>query len=83
MNCEYCGEPIIPGDALSNATLNGKPVHHECGARPVLGSLAHVEGRCSCYVEGADELDPPGLTRRQAAKATLDAYLARQRGPIH
>lgn len=79
MNCEHCGEPILPTDRVDEMTVNGRMVHFECGARGVLGSLAHVEGRCSCYVPGADELDPPHMTRRQAAKAALDAYLRRHR----
>lgn len=75
--CQHCGEPLLPDEPRSPMMVNGQPVHHECGARMVLGSVAHVEGRCSCYVPDADELDPPQLTRRQAAKAALDAYMAR------
>lgn len=70
MNCEYCSEPLLPGDQVSRIVVNGRPMHHECGARILLGT-------------GADEGDPPGMTRRQAAKATLAAYLARHRGPVH
>lgn len=83
MNCEYCSEPLLPGDQVSRIVVNGRPMHHECGARILLGTLAHVEGRCGCYVPGADEGDPPGMTRRQAATATLAAYLARHRGRVH
>lgn len=79
MNCEHCGEPILPTDRVDEMTVNGCMVHFECGARGAIGSLAHVEGRCSCYVPGADELDPPHMTRRQAAKAALEAYMRRHR----
>lgn len=78
MNCEHCGEPISARDDISGMILNARAVHHECGARIVLGSVAHVEGRCSCYVEGAEDTDPPGMTKRQAAKAALAAYLAKR-----
>jgi hypothetical protein len=45
--------------------------HHECALRQVLGSVAHLEKRCSCYVEGASEGDPEGMTRREAARAAV------------
>lgn len=81
MNCQHCSEPICAGERI-DIYLDGRALHHECAARRVLGSLAHVEGRCSCYVEGADEIDPPEMTPRQAAKAALDAYLARHRSQL-
>jgi hypothetical protein len=51
-------------------------MHVECVYRAVAGSVAHIEQRCSCYVPGSTEGDPPGLTKRQAAKAALEAHKA-------
>ncbi len=79
MNCLRCHEPILSTDRVDDS---GRDLHYECAARMAVGSLAHVQCRCSCYVPGADEHDPPGMTRRQAAKAALDAYLARHRGRL-
>jgi hypothetical protein len=41
----------------------------------VVGSVAHLERRCSCYVPGATEGDPDGLTRRAAAEAAVQAFM--------
>ena len=80
MNCEHCGEPILPTDRVDEDRMEGgRALHFECGARLALGSVAHIEHRCSCYVPDSDEFDPPGMTRRQAAKAALDLYLNRHR----
>jgi hypothetical protein len=71
--CELCDEPIAPGDEISPSTFNGRRVHHECGFRAVAGGANHQLGLCSCC--GGDmPPDPPGLTRRQAARAALEAY---------
>jgi hypothetical protein len=43
-------------------------MHRECGIRTVMGSMAHLEKRCSCYVPGSIEGDDPGLTKREAAR---------------
>ncbi len=72
MICDYCLEEVLPGE-VTEARLNGKPVHHECAFRAVAGSAAHILGDCSCC--GGTRHDPPGLTRRQAAKLALEAYL--------
>lgn len=46
--------------------------HLPCHLRSVLGSVGHIEGRCSCV--GGDEEDPPGLSRREAAIAAVAAW---------
>lgn len=85
--CLWCGEEIS-GEELLNAssvaylTAEGHQTryfHHECGFRTAMGSLAHMQQRCSCY--GGTEDDPPEMTKRQAARAALEAYLRRQGGP--
>lgn len=48
--------------------------HLECHLRGVIGSAAHVQRRCSCYVPGATETDDPGLTRRQAAALAVELW---------
>lgn len=55
-----------------------RPVHYECQMRQVIGSLAHVQGTCSCKIPGSNELDPPGMTRRQAALAAVLAWQLQQ-----
>jgi hypothetical protein len=71
MKCHWCKERIarIEVDPLVNT-----PMHRECAFRSIMGSLAHIEGRCSCVVAGATETDPPEMTRREAAKAALAAW---------
>jgi hypothetical protein len=36
--------------------------------------VAHILRRCSCYSPGSELGDPPGFTKRQAAKAALDLF---------
>lgn len=69
--CKHCEELIEPGDLVS--PVQGGEFHFECGFR-LLGSLAHWQKRCGCYVPGSTEGDPPGMTVRQAAQAALDYY---------
>jgi hypothetical protein len=72
--CGWCDEEI---DASAIDTLElVTPMHAECAFRSIMGSIAHIERRCSCYVKGADETDPPEMTRREAAKAALAAWEA-------
>ncbi len=67
----------MPGD-LMHPLLPG--YHYACAVRASLGSVGHVQGTCSCYVEdGTREDDPPGPTRRQAARIAAD-YMNRQPG---
>lgn len=78
--CLWCEEEVEEGDMGTMQAVVGaagssvRPIHHECSMRSVIGSVAHVEGRCSCFVPGALEGDDPRLTRRQAARAALDAF---------
>lgn len=69
--CEYCGEPITPGEHLP---FERSRFHGECIFRLMSGSLAHQERRCGCFIRGATETDPPGMTKREAAKAALAAF---------
>lgn len=76
MICPYCDEAILPGDI---ADFWNPEAHHECSARAILGSVAHIERRCGCFIPGAEETDPPGMTRREAAKAAWQAYVAKSK----
>jgi hypothetical protein len=71
MICDYCDEIVLPHE-ITEDRLNGKPVHQECLFRGVAGSAAHILRECSCF--GGTRHDPPGLTKRQAAKLALDVY---------
>jgi hypothetical protein len=46
--------------------------------RAIIGSVAHVEHRCSCFVPGSTESDPPGMTRREAANAAVKLWQEQQ-----
>jgi hypothetical protein len=78
--CLHCDEPIAEGDygvviplVDGNATIP-IPEHYACFMRRIIGSIAHLTRRCSCYVPGADEGDPPGLSKRLAAELALEHY---------
>jgi hypothetical protein len=68
-----CEEPIYPAEQTSDFIADF-PLHYECGFRMAVGSVAHIEKRCSCFIEGAEEHDDPALTRRQAALAAVVAF---------
>lgn len=72
-DCFYC-EEVIAGNDDGWFDSGGNPFHRPCWLRMVIGSVAHIEGRCSCFVPGADEGDAPGLTKRAAAEAALRAF---------
>ena len=76
--CLWCEEMVGPGD-LMHSLLPG--YHYACALRTSLGSIGHVQGTCSCYRKDAVvEDDPPGLTRRQAARLVAD-YVSLQHAP--
>lgn len=74
-SCEWCHEEIVMGDCGLFILHLGQKCerrifHRECQMRMVVGSLAHVEVRCSC-VGGSDER-PRGMTMRQEAIAVWE-----------
>lgn len=75
--CVWCGEALEAGERCWRFA-NGATAHRVCALRQVIGSVAHLEEHCACAVPGATCGDPEGLTRRQAAAAAVQAYLARQ-----
>lgn len=89
--CLYCDEPLSLADTEPNAIERllhsdemgsdlhtGQRCHRVCLFRSVSGSVAHIEGRCGCFVPGSSERDDPGLTRLQAAEAALAAFRRRR-----
>jgi len=76
--CLWCDEAVVPGDMV-HVLLPG--YHYACAMRTAIGSIGHVQGRCSCYVtDGTHEDDPPGLTKRQAARLVAD-FVSNQHRP--
>lgn len=76
--CLWCDELVVPGD-LVHSRIPG--FHYACALRSVLGSIGHIQGKCVCYVkDGTTEDDPPGLTRRQAARLVAD-YVRHHQAP--
>lgn len=74
-NCFYCEEPIIETDS-GVISSNELPMHYNCFLRGIVGSVAHLQKRCSCFIPGAHEGDPPGLTKRQAADMAVQVWSA-------
>jgi hypothetical protein len=75
--CVWCSERIVNGDtgftSVVYPTNQIIHYHENCYLRQILGSVAHIEGRCSCYGTGT-ESDPPDMTLRQAATAAVRAH---------
>lgn len=82
--CLWCGEPVLKGESAEPVTYfcdtgaESRWLHHECRTRSVLGSVGHQRRLCSCF--GGAEEDPPGMTRRQAARAAMDEAQRRLAG---
>lgn len=77
--CLWCDELVVPGDLMHSLLPD---YHFACALRMSLGSIGHVHGRCGCYVkDGTAEDDPPGLTRRQAARLVAD-HVRQQQAPF-
>lgn len=73
-DCCFCDEPL---DALDEAyhRHHGTPPlwHRTCLLRCLVGGVHHQQGVCMCC--GGDRPpDPPGLTRREAAKLATEYY---------
>jgi hypothetical protein len=77
-SCVLCQEMILEED---NACITpvGQSFHLECWLRPVFGSIAHLEGRCSCSGGDGDEYDEE-VTYRDDARAVLQWLIDNQRG---
>jgi len=75
-HCARCEEPIEPGEEQGGIQY---PMHPECFFRTVMGCVAHIERRCSCFVPGSHDHDPEGMTLREGARAAVKAWEKRER----
>lgn len=84
--CTWCSEPILAGEygitmphmdvnADGTYSIADRPRHDECNVRALVGSLAHQTGACTCADPNSTIHNPPGLTRREAAKAAASLFL--------
>jgi len=83
--CAWCDETIAQGEHglfIPHVTSTGSaetlevsavylPYHQECMLRTVLGSLAHVERRCTCYGGTKNDEAHGALTKRQEARLVV------------
>jgi hypothetical protein len=76
--CAHCEEPIHTGDdgwVLPLLDRPGHPTeapfHRACFMRNTIGSVAHQQRLCCCFLRGSTKEDDPALTRRQAAEAAM------------
>jgi hypothetical protein len=72
--CIHCGEPVLDHEP-HDQYANGPIAHRPCFMRALIGSLAHQQQQCSCYVLGSECGDPSDMTRRQAAEAAYKYWL--------
>jgi hypothetical protein len=68
--CFRCEERIEYGDE-GFIDVGGSVSHRACFLRGILGSVAHVLGRCTCCKPGSTYHDPPFLSRRQSAELAV------------
>lgn len=80
-DCQWCGELVLTSEE-NYVYANGPVAHRACALRQVIGSVAHLEQRCSCYVVGASEGDPEGMSRREAAQAAMLLWYAQRGGAL-
>lgn len=73
MFCDRCHESILPGEGIN---LSGRWLHQECSMRMVIGGLNHLRGVCTCC-GGTENPDPPGLSKRDAARFAMGFWLDR------
>ena len=74
--CARCDEEILPGEGEN--TIGPSRLHAECLFRMVMGCVAHIERRCSCFVKGSHDHDPEGMTLREGARAAVRAWEKRE-----
>lgn len=88
--CDWCEEIFIAADRgvsvpRLNIVIAGREedeetrayYHFNCFLRSIIGSVAHLEGKCTCC--GGSSHEPPGLTRRQAADAAVLLFHQKQK----
>lgn len=78
MICLHCREEILPDDRRDPYLQ--PPAHFECGFRAIHGSVGHQRGLCTCRGGPGTMEDPPGLSKREAARAAIVEYYTRDNG---
>lgn len=63
-------EEVPDGDPTNVYVAQNRPLHRECYIRRGVGSVGHLRRQCTCY--GGVEDDPPGMTKREAARAAAE-----------
>lgn len=81
--CPWCDEPCEDGIWWLFDGPEGERWHKECQLRMLIGSLAHVERRCACFVPGADEGDDPALSKRENARLSYEAFRRTKPPTVH
>jgi len=76
--CIYCEELIRPDDVLFT-DAGGSPFHHDCFLRLAIGSIGHQQRKCPCF--GGSVVDPPQLSRREAARLAADYFRKHPHNP--
>ena len=72
--CIRCEEIILPHEVMPD--FKECREHWECMMRSIAGSVAHQQGRCSCY--GGMGEDDENLSARENARAAARYYLDTQ-----
>lgn len=83
-NCLYCSEAVLDGErgVVLPAVVQINPqvyeaamevAHIECFVRMALGSLRHLQGRCSCF--GGPDTRPVEMSARDEAREVFDYTL--------
>ena len=91
--CMWCEEELVEGDQgfvmpcgsvitmdeetkiFDKMVATFAAVHLDCFLREIVGSVGHQTKQCSCF--GGDTEDPEGMTKREAAKASVKIYKER------
>jgi hypothetical protein len=77
--CPWCEESILPSELFRSLLQSGaaRDYHEECAVRMIVGSAAHQLQECSCFLKTGARHDPPGISKREAAKLAFDCFRAR------
>ncbi len=79
--CLWCGEDVTGWDRACPAHAGvGPDMHVECLTRGVVGSVGHQMGWCHCPGCTGTMGDPPGVSRREAARLAAHLNKARHGG---
>jgi hypothetical protein len=70
--CRRCKEQVENQNL--RVPFGCRPLHFECFARGIIGSVAHQQRRCLCY--GGNEEDDPTLTTRENAELAYKYFLS-------